>query len=185
MGRGQIAAPDDDLMADMYDLADEAFEAAGMPWYELSNWAVPGQECRHNEAYWRGDDWWGVGPGAHSHVAGTRWWNVKHPAAYVQRLAAGDSPAVGREVLDPATRAVEDLMLGIRMATGFGIAELGDDQRAEVSALVAQGLGTVVDGQLPAHQVRSAAGRCGGATAPAGPMSSGDQTPSDSTATKT
>jgi oxygen-independent coproporphyrinogen-3 oxidase len=146
--RGTIAAPDDDLMADMYDLADEAFVAAGLPWYELSNWAVAGQECRHNEAYWRGDDWWGVGPGAHSHVAGTRWWNVKHPAAYVQRLAAGESPAVGREILDPATRSVEDLMLGLRMATGISIADLDDDQRAEVGVLVSQGLGSVVHGQL-------------------------------------
>ena len=146
--RGTIAAPDDDLMADMYEWADEAFVSAGLPWYELSNWAVPGQECRHNEAYWRGDDWWGVGPGAHSHVAGTRWWNVKHPAAYVARIAAGDSPAVGREVLDPATRAVEDLMLGARMATGLSIADLGDDQRAEVGVLVSQGLGAVVQGRF-------------------------------------
>ena len=146
--RGTIAAPDDDLMADMYDLADEAFVAAGLPWYELSNWAVAGQECRHNEAYWRGDDWWGVGPGAHSHVAGTRWWNVKHPAAYVQRLAAGESPAVGREILDTATRSVEDLMLSLRMATGISIADLDDDQRAEVGVLVSEGLGAVVHGQL-------------------------------------
>ena len=146
--RGTIAPPDDDLMADMYDLADEAFVAAGLPWYELSNWAVAGQECRHNEAYWRGDDWWGVGPGAHSHVAGTRWWNVKHPAAYVQRLAAGESPAVGREILDPATRSVEDLMLGLRMAPGISIADLDEDQRAEVGVLVSQGLGVVVQGRL-------------------------------------
>jgi oxygen-independent coproporphyrinogen-3 oxidase len=142
--RGRVAAPDDDLMADMYELADDTFGRAGMPWYELSNWAVPGQECRHNIAYWRGDDWWGVGPGAHSHVAGTRWWNVKHPSAYVERLRAGQSPAVGREVLDAATRGVEDLMLGVRMAQGIVLADLPVDQRAEARALVDDGLAVLM-----------------------------------------
>ena len=146
--RGAIETPDDDLMADMYDLADDAFAAAGLPWYELSNWAAPGQECRHNIAYWRGDDWWGVGPGAHSHVAGTRWWNVKHPAAYVERLRAGQSPAVGREVLDAGTRAVEEIMLGVRMADGLRVADLTADQQAEVDVLVSDGLGTVGDGRF-------------------------------------
>jgi oxygen-independent coproporphyrinogen-3 oxidase len=146
--RGQVHAPDDDLMADMYELADERFTAAGLPWYELSNWAVPGQECRHNLGYWRGDDWWGVGPGAHSHVAGTRWWNVKHPSAYVDRIRAGQSPAVGREVLDPATRGVEDLMLGVRMAQGIALADLSVDQRGEVAALVEDGLGVLVEGRM-------------------------------------
>jgi oxygen-independent coproporphyrinogen-3 oxidase len=146
--RGAIEAPDDDLMADMYDLADEAFSAAGLPWYELSNWAVPGQECRHNVAYWRGDDWWGVGPGAHSHVAGTRWWNVKHPSAYVERLRLGQSPAVGREVLDDDTRAVEEVLLGVRMAQGLRMDGLSADQRGEVDLLVADGLGSVAGGRF-------------------------------------
>jgi putative oxygen-independent coproporphyrinogen III oxidase len=146
--RGTIDAPDDDLMADMYDLADEAFSASGLPWYELSNWAVPGQECRHNIAYWRGDDWWGTGPGAHSHVAGTRWWNVKHPAAYVERLRAGQSPAVGREVLDDDTRAVEEILLGVRMADGLPVAGLTAGQRSEVDVLVADGLGAVSGGRF-------------------------------------
>jgi oxygen-independent coproporphyrinogen-3 oxidase len=146
--RGAIGAPDDDLMADMYDLADEAFSDAGLPWYELSNWAVPGQECRHNVAYWRGADWWGVGPGAHSHVSGTRWWNVKHPAAYVQRLRAGQSPAVGREVLDDDTRAVEEILLGVRMADGLPVDGLTAAQQAEVDVLVSDGLGSVGDGRF-------------------------------------
>jgi putative oxygen-independent coproporphyrinogen III oxidase len=146
--RGAIEAPDDDVMADMYDLADEAFSAAGLPWYELSNWAVPGQECRHNVAYWRGDDWWGVGPGAHSHVAGTRWWNVKHPSAYVERLRLGQSPAVGREVLDDDTRAVEEVLLGVRMAEGLRVDELTVGQRGEVDLLVADGLGSVAGGRF-------------------------------------
>ena len=135
-------------MADMYDLADEAFAAAGLPWYELSNWAVPGQECRHNIAYWRGADWWGAGPGAHSHVAGTRWWNVKHPAAYVRRLEAGQSPSVGREVLDPTTRAVEQIMLEIRMAGGIDVASLSAEQRVELDLVVADGLGDLVGGRF-------------------------------------
>jgi putative oxygen-independent coproporphyrinogen III oxidase len=146
--RGAIEAPDDDLMADMYDLADEAFSGAGLPWYELSNWAVPGEECRHNVAYWRGDDWWGVGPGAHSHVSGTRWWNVKHPAAYVERLRAGQSPAVGREVLDGDTRAVEDILLGVRMADGLRVDGLTAEQRSEVDVLVTDGLGSVSGGRF-------------------------------------
>jgi coproporphyrinogen III oxidase-like Fe-S oxidoreductase len=127
-------------MADMYDVADERLAAAGLPWYELSNWAAPGHECRHNLAYWRGDDWWGVGPGAHSHVAGTRWWNVKHPAAYVARITEGQSPAVGREVLDARTRAVEDLMLRVRMAEGIPLAVLSEPQQRELRALEADGL---------------------------------------------
>ncbi len=145
--RGTIAAPDDDLMADMYDLADDAFASAGLPWYELSNWALPGQECLHNLAYWRGDDWWGVGPGAHSHVAGTRWWNVKHPAAYVQRLRSG-SPAVGREVLDAGTQAVEQVMLGVRMAEGLPVAALPGNGRRELDLVVADGLGSVDAGRF-------------------------------------
>ncbi|MGB4777502.1 radical SAM family heme chaperone HemW, partial [Microbacterium sp.] len=96
--RGEVLEPDDDLQADMYEFADEALSAAGFDWYEVSNWArTPAQRSRHNLAYWRGTDWWGYGPGAHSHVEGLRWWNVKHPAAYAQRLAAGHSPAAGRE----------------------------------------------------------------------------------------
>ncbi len=148
VARGSIRAPDDDLMADMYDLADDAFSAAGLPWYELSNWAEPGQECRHNVAYWRGDDWWGAGPGAHSHVAGTRWWNVKHPAAYVERLRAGQSPAVGREVLDADTRAVEEILLGVRMAQGLRVADLTPAQQGEVDVLVSDGLGSVTGGRF-------------------------------------
>ncbi|MGB7982891.1 MAG: radical SAM family heme chaperone HemW [Candidatus Nanopelagicales bacterium] len=146
--RGAIADPDDDLMADMYDAADEAFAAAGLPWYELSNWAVPGQECRHNLAYWRGADWWGIGPGAHSHVAGTRWWNVKHPAAYVGRLRSGHSPAAGREVLDRATRAVEDVLLRVRLAEGLPLASLAVEVRAVVPGLVGQGLAVLHSDRL-------------------------------------
>ncbi len=80
--RGELPAPDDDLQAAMYETADDALTAAGLHWYEVSNWARDdAHRSRHNLAYWRGTDWWGYGPGAHSHVGGLRWWNVKHPAA--------------------------------------------------------------------------------------------------------
>lgn len=146
--RGSVEAPDDDLMADMYELADECFHAAGLPWYELSNWAAPGEECRHNLAYWRGDDWWGVGPGAHSHISGTRWWNAKHPGSYVRRVSEGLSPAAGREVLDATTRRLEDVMLGIRMASGIAVTDLDPDQRERLPAQVARGLGAVSNGRF-------------------------------------
>ena len=103
--RGEIAAPDDDAMADRYLIADDLLAAAGFDWYELSNWAKTGKaHCRHNLLYWAGGDWWGFGPGAHSHVGGVRWWNVRHPTAYAQRLAAGHSPAAARERLTAAER---------------------------------------------------------------------------------
>ena len=97
--RGEIADVDDDVAADRYVQADQALTSAGLDWYEVSNWAKPGGECRHNLAYWRSDDWWGIGPGAHSHIAGTRWWNVRHPSAYGDRIAADLSPAQAREIL--------------------------------------------------------------------------------------
>src|ERR1700761_6937058 len=103
--RGEIAAPDDDAMADRYLIADEMLSAAGLHWYELSNWAASeSAQCRHNLLYWSGANWWGFGPGAHSHVGGVRWWNVKHPAAYAERLAAGRSPAAARAQRRPAGR---------------------------------------------------------------------------------
>ena len=139
--RGELPLPDEDDQATKYELADAAFEAAGLHWYEVSNWARTDQDTsRHNLGYWRGDDWWGVGPGAHSHVGGVRWWNVKHPRAYADRLAAGLSPAAGREVLDEDTRRLEQIMLGVRLATGLPVTELPTRARERVAGLVADGL---------------------------------------------
>ena len=105
--RGELPMPDEDDLADKYLAADARFEAAGLGWYEVSNWARDeAARCRHNLGYWTGGDWWGVGPGAHSHVGGVRWWNVKHPAAYADRLAAGLSPAHAGETLDAESRRV-------------------------------------------------------------------------------
>jgi len=138
--RGELPMPDEDDLADKYLLAEESLTAAGLGWYEVSNWARPGAECRHNLAYWRGDDWWGVGPGAHSHVGGVRWWNVKHPAAYAARLAEHVSPAHAREVLDGDTRRVERVLLEVRLREGLPVAVLDDGGRAAVADLVADGL---------------------------------------------
>jgi len=135
--RGELPAPDDDVMADRYLAADELLTAAGLRWYEVSNWAAsPGARCRHNLLYWTGGDWWGVGPGAHSHVGGTRWWNVRHPAAYASRIAAGVSPGQAREVLTEAERRTERIMLLTRLADGCPLDELGPAGRAAAAAAV-------------------------------------------------
>nr|WP_246211759.1 radical SAM family heme chaperone HemW [Phytoactinopolyspora alkaliphila] len=128
--RGELPRPDDDDLADKYELADDTLGAAGFSWYEVSNWATSdAARCAHNRLYWTGADWWGVGPGAHSHVGGTRWWNVKHPAAWAGRLADSRSPAHAREVLDAETRRVERVLLEVRLAEGLDVAVLDDDGR--------------------------------------------------------
>ena len=147
--RGEVAMTDDDDLADKYVLTDERLEAAGLGWYEVSNWARDeGARCRHNMAYWRGSNWWGVGPGAHSHVGGTRWWNVKHPAAYADRLARGISPGQGREVLDADTRRVERVLLEVSLRDGLPLDVLDEAGRAAVRDVVARRLGDVEDDRL-------------------------------------
>ncbi|GAB3598972.1 radical SAM family heme chaperone HemW [Microbacterium tumbae] len=139
--RGEVPTPDDDVQADMYELADAKLAAGGFDWYEVSNWARGiAQRSRHNLAYWRGSDWWGFGPGAHSHVAGLRWWNVKHPAAYAQRLAAGESPAAGTERPDAESRMLERVLLLSRIREGIAVAELPVGNRTRVAGLIADGL---------------------------------------------
>ncbi|CAB4959838.1 MAG: coproporphyrinogen III oxidase [Actinobacteria bacterium] len=137
--RGEVPLPDDDVAAECYEVADEAFGAVGLDWYEVSNWARPGGECRHNMAYWRGDHWWGVGPGAHSHVDGVRWWNVRHPAEYARRLRAGESPGAGRELLDHESRESERVLLGIRLREGLALDDL-PGRMPVVNELLAEGL---------------------------------------------
>lgn len=139
--RGEVPMPDDDDLADKYVAADEALERSGFGWYEVSNWSrARGSRCRHNELYWTGADWWGAGPGAHSHVGGVRWWNVKHPAAYADRLGAGVGPAHGREILDPETRRVEQVLLQVRLRDGLPVGVLDDAGRAALPAQVEDGL---------------------------------------------
>jgi oxygen-independent coproporphyrinogen-3 oxidase len=139
--RGEVPGIDDDDHAAKYELADQMISDAGLHWYEVSNWsATADQACRHNLAYWRGDDWWGIGPGAHSHVGGVRWWNVKHPTAYAGRLASGVSPAAGRETLDAETRGVERIMLEARLASGLAVSTLSASGKHAVAGLIADGL---------------------------------------------
>jgi len=139
--RGDLPAPDDDVLADRYLAAEAALATAGFGWYEVSNWASsPEGQCRHNLLYWRDGDWWGVGPGAHSHVGGVRWWNVRHPAAYARRLTAGQTPAHARELLGPAQRRVEQIMLGLRLAEGVRLADLSEAGLTGAKRAVADGL---------------------------------------------
>ncbi|WP_250009165.1 radical SAM family heme chaperone HemW [Actinoplanes sp. M2I2] len=122
MRRGEIPFPSDDVAADRYLAAEAALSEAGFRWYEVSNWATSDEaRCRHNLLYWTGADWWGLGPGSHSHVGGVRWWNVKHPAAYGKRLADGVSPGHGRELLSDEDRHVEDVMLRVRLRDGIAL----------------------------------------------------------------
>jgi putative oxygen-independent coproporphyrinogen III oxidase len=138
---GVVPAPDDDVLADRYVLADETLRAAGYEWYEVSNWArSAAARCRHNELYWSDDNWWGFGPGAHSHVSGVRWWNVKHPVRYTGLVESGHSPAAGRERLGPAARHTERVMLGVRLRDGLPTAELTDAGRSALGQLAGWGL---------------------------------------------
>ena len=139
--RGELPMPDDDVLADRYLMADERLTAAGLAWYEVSNWAAgAGSRCQHNQLYWTDGNWWGIGPGAHSHASGTRWWNVRHPAAYARRLGAGASPGQAREVLTPAERATERIMLQTRLVTGCPVGYLSPAGVAAAEAAAAAGL---------------------------------------------
>ncbi|MER7669750.1 radical SAM family heme chaperone HemW [Kitasatospora sp. NPDC096128] len=139
--RGELPMIDDDVHADRYLIAERALSAAGYSWYEVSNWATtPEGRCRHNELYWTGADWWGAGPGAHSHVGGVRWWNAKHPAAYAQALAEGRTPALGREVLSDEDRRVERILLELRLADGIPLDLLAEAGRRAAAKALADGL---------------------------------------------
>ena len=141
MRRGLVPAPEDDDEADKYELADALLRDAGYHWYEVSNWATSEDtRCRHNEGYWLGGSWWGAGPGAHSHVGGLRWWNVRHPSGYAERLARRSSPAAGRELLTQSQRYDEWVLLGIRHRRGLAVSGLAELGQAAVAPLVAEGL---------------------------------------------
>jgi oxygen-independent coproporphyrinogen-3 oxidase len=141
VGRGEVPAPDDDDLADKYVLADETLGAAGFEWYELSNWARDAAaRCRHNLLYWRGGDWWGIGPGAHSHIGGVRFWNVRSPRTYAARLHEGVSPAEAREVLDGPTARMERILLETRLVEGLPVSVLDDRARSRLPGLRESGL---------------------------------------------
>jgi putative oxygen-independent coproporphyrinogen III oxidase len=138
--RGELAAPDDDVLAHRYELVDARLSGAGMGWYEVSNWSRPGGECRHNLGYWDGGEWWGAGPGAHGYVGATRWWNVKHPNAYAEALAGAALPVAGFEQLDTYALHTEDVLLKTRLRQGLPLERLGDAERERAGAVVADGL---------------------------------------------
>ena len=146
--RGEIGAPDDDVLAQRYELLDAHLSAAGFDWYEVSNWSRPGGECLHNLGYWNGGEWWGAGPGAHGFIGATRWWNVKHPKAYAQSLADGVLPVADFERLDAPTRHVEDVMLRLRLRDGLPVAVLSDGERARAETAIDDGLVALVADRL-------------------------------------
>ncbi|SMX64606.1 radical SAM family heme chaperone HemW [Brevibacterium antiquum] len=146
--RGELPMPDEDDLADKYEIADAAMEAAGLHWYEVSNWSTSAAtRCDHNMAYWRNADWWGFGPGAHSHIGGVRFWNAKHPRAWSDRLSAGESPAIGREVLEESTQEIERIMLAARIDSELPLDSLGPGSDTAIEGFVKQGLldGDAVD----------------------------------------
>ncbi|WP_068176626.1 radical SAM family heme chaperone HemW [Mycobacterium sp. UM_CSW] len=138
--RGELPAPDNDVLAHRYELVDARLSAAGLSWYEVSNWCRPGGECRHNLGYWDGGQWWGAGPGAHGYVGATRWWNVKHPNAYAERLAGGELPVAGFEQLDGDALHTEEVLLKTRLRQGLPLDRLGAAERERAETSVADGL---------------------------------------------
>jgi oxygen-independent coproporphyrinogen-3 oxidase len=145
--RGELAAPDDDVLAHRYELVDERLSEAGLTWYEVSNWSRPDGECRHNLGYWDGGQWWGAGPGAHGYVGSTRWWNVKHPNTYAEMLAGARLPVEGFEQLDPDDLHAEDVLLKTRLRQGLPLDRLGAAERERAKTVVADGL-LVSDGNI-------------------------------------
>lgn len=146
--RGELATPDDDVLAHRYELVDARLASAGFDWYEVSNWSRPGGECLHNIGYWNSGQWWGAGPGAHGFVDAVRWWNVKHPNAYAQTLAERRLPVADYERLDAATMHIEDVMLRVRLRDGLPVSMLTDAERHRADTVVADGLLTRVADRL-------------------------------------
>ena len=137
--RGDVVMPPDDETADKYLLVDELATKAGMDWYEVSNWSLKGGEARHNIAYWHSNDWWGIGAGAHSHVQGVRWWNVKHPTTYISKLTSGESPVLENEVLTPEQLRFEEILLRIRLSSGLSLDFFTETEVAILNSYLAQG----------------------------------------------
>jgi oxygen-independent coproporphyrinogen-3 oxidase len=147
--RGTLSPPDDGVQARRFAFADDLLSARGFDWYELASWAIsPQARCHHNIGYWRSYDWWGVGPGAHSHVDGVRWWNVLRPAAYARALAEGRSPAADREVLTDEQRALESVMLGLRERGGLELSSLTAAGARAAELEIGRNRVTIVDGSV-------------------------------------
>lgn len=146
--KGQLPPPNEDVYADRYGLIDTALRAQGFDWYEVSNWAKPGGECQHNLGYWLDGDWWGAGPGAHSHIASRRFFNVKHPSTYAQHLAQGQLPIKEEELLDSTERHEESVMLGLRLRQGLELSRFTEAERAVIEKYVGLKLLHIYDGRV-------------------------------------
>ena len=140
VARGEIPNPSDDVAAHRYELIDKKLQTLGMTWYEVSNWAKPSGACRHNIAYWKNQDWLGIGPGAHAHSAGTRSWNLKHPAAWAAKVDEGTSAIADSEVLNVEDVKHEDIMLGLRLHEGLSLSVLGEAGLEQARLAVTEGL---------------------------------------------
>lgn len=138
LAQGEIAPVDPDDQAYKYELADEMLSAAGLEWYEISNWARPGHECRHNLAYWQNQDWYGFGPGAHSHLDSTRFWNLRHPAKWMQSLRAGHRPVDGQEIITGESARLEKLLLNLRLRQGLDLGEYAREFGVDAAALLSE-----------------------------------------------
>ncbi len=145
---GDLSMPDDDLMADMYLLIDRLCSQAGLEWYELSNWSKPGHECIHNIKYWESKNWWGLGPGAHSHIDGKRFWNVKHPDAYKAKTLSGESPIQECEILTREQLRDESIMLGIRMRCGINADILKPEQLKRLTTYREEGFLNLIENRV-------------------------------------
>lgn len=146
--------PDDDVQARRYEIADGVLDAAGLPWYEISNWSRPGHECRHNQNYWREGEYLGVGCAAHSHLDGRRFWNIRTPERYLAAIAANHSAVAGEERLDSDQRLLESLELAVRTREGVDATALPDDEM--LAGLVARDTSRAVltlRGRLLANEV--------------------------------
>jgi coproporphyrinogen III oxidase-like Fe-S oxidoreductase len=138
--------PDEAVIVDRFETAERVIASAGLQWYETCSWAVSdAARCQHNLGYWAGGNWWGAGPGAHSHVGGVRWWNVLHPKTWADRLRGGASPAAAREVPDAESVRLERVMLGLRLRTGVSLDLLTDAGRAAAQTHHGGGLLESVD----------------------------------------
>ena len=140
VSRGEVPKPSDDVAASRYELIDQMLATVGFTWYEISNWAKPGGECRHNINYWTNQDWLGIGPGAHAHIAGLRSWMTKHPAAWANQVDSGVAPIAGSEKLSEVEINNENIMLGLRLKDGISLDILSDSALAQAKLAVSEGL---------------------------------------------
>ena len=161
LAQGEIAPVDPDDQADKYELADEVLSTAGLEWYEISNWARPGHECRHNLAYWQNQDWYGFGPGAHSHLGSMRFWNLRHPAKWMQSLWVGHRPVDGQEIITGDSARLEKLLLNLRLRQGLDLGEYAREFGVDAAALLREAHELAEEGLLTSGAGRAVLTRSG------------------------